>query len=197
MACPDLRHSLRILEPMITVLKPQPEPEPAKRIPGPQPGTGTRLTSNALGYAISASPGGRGFTHPFTPQLGVGWISFSIGLVEGREPTIGKVPISGAAGVIPPRLMLKPGVANADGQSWACLEVEPDADGILTPESRRELVHTNQPVSHALNLGRCPIALILWRDRRPVAAIAIVYFNLRYARHTPAPGSGAVQHFFL
>lgn len=159
----------------------------------PRPGTGAQLTSSALGFSYAATDGVVSYRGRFRPALAAQGIRFSRGLVEGREATIGKLPLSDPKAV----LALKPGIENAQGESWACLEVVPDAEGRLLPDARREIVHSDSPVSLDPALGRCAIALILWRARRPVQAIAIIEFNLRYERLIPAPGHGPVRHFFL
>lgn len=164
----------------------------------PVPGRGTRLTVSAFGFALSAPGKRQKFNHPFRPGMsGTTAVIFSRGLVEMREPTIGGVPISGATTKAPPVLKLEPGKANKRGESWACVEVHPDAEGKLPEESKIEIVHTNEPVSLEPEVGRCPIALILWRDRIPVRVVPIVHFNLRYLRVVPLPGAGAVRHLFL
>ncbi len=163
----------------------------------PQPGRGTRLTINSLGQCVSVATPAASFAHPFTPSLATKSISFSKGLVDSFEPTIKKIPISGADGVPQPALLLDPKNANANGESWACLEVEPNDQGVLTKDSRLEVVESNNPVSIDPKVGRVALALIVWRNQRPYRAFPIVYFNLRYQRVLPAAGDGAARHFFL
>lgn len=160
-------------------------------IPRPRPGMGTRLTVNMQGVSLSAPTGGITFAHPFRPSLAGTGVTLQLGLVEGRPPTINGVSLKER-----PRLELDAKVANANGESWVCVEVHPDADGLLPAESKIEIVHTNQVRSIDQALGRGALCLILWRDRRPFRAVAIKMFNLLYERVLPPPGGGVVRHLF-
>ncbi len=173
------------------------EPTLTQQMPRPQPGSGTRLTANAAGFSISVPGGSKTFAHPFQAMLSGGQLRLRRGLVDTFEPKIGSVPMSGDATHPQPALILNPAVATAAGESWACLEVEPDADGFLNKASRIEIVHSREPVSRLKSVGRCPLALIVWRDKQPLFAVDIVYFNLRYVRVLKEAGAGPVQHFFL
>jgi hypothetical protein len=181
------------------------QPTPAAAIvPSPRMGAGTRLTSNYLGYVISASSGGETFDHPWRPALGGGRLTLRPGTVGSLggdgvyEPKIkvggALVPMSGDERHGVPALVLEPGVANAAGESWAVLEVEPDSKGELVKKSRIEIVHTATPFSHTPTLGRHPLVQILWRNRRPFHVLAITHFNLRYVRKVDPIGT---RHFFL
>jgi hypothetical protein len=171
-----------------------------------QPGVNTRLTVNALGHATSATPGGPTFNHPWRPALSALRITFNLGTVAslaGDEPLEPKikvngqlVPMSGKDGITPAALALEPGVANADGISWAALEVHPNDSGELLKDAKVEIVHTATPISHAADLGRTAIALIVWSGGNPLRALPIVHFNLRYVRLI-SPGGGAPRHLFL
>ncbi len=173
-------------------------PAAAPVLPQIMPGTGVMLAANALGIGLSVRARSGSRNHPFYPLLGVRTLKLSRGLVDGLyEPKIGKVPMSGDADHAAPALRLDPKEANEHGESWACLEVEPNAAGELTKDSRIEIVHTNAPVSRKKAVGRCPLVQILWRDGRPTRAFAIVMFNLRYVRVLPPPTGGVVSHLFL
>ena len=161
-------------------------------------GTGIRLTESELGTVISAEDGGASFSHPFTPALSGTGIYFSKGLVNGVEPVINGVPISGDAVKGQPLLALE--VAQMDAvtlSSWACVEVTPKTDGSLDPKAPPVVVHRNTPVSNDPALGRHPLALVLWQNGAPARVFEVTYFNLRYYRTTPAPGQGLARHFFL
>lgn len=176
---------------MITRLPivPAPPPPPPLR---PMPGVGTRLTFSALGYSYSAGAGAGGrYLHPFKPALGGREVSLARGLVDVFEPVIGTEPISTGA-----RLKLDPKVANERGESWVCVEVTPNADGLLDETSRVEIVHTATVRSFDPAIGREALALILWRSGRPWLAHAVVMFNLKYERVLPPPGGGPVRHLF-
>lgn len=166
--------------------------------PPPRPGKGTLLTVGAMGFAYSAPAGGPGFNHPWRPFLNAFRISFTRGTVNGIfTPSIrvggALVPMDGDGGA-PPQLTLAPGVANAAGESWCALEVEPTDGGEITAETRLEIVHTAAPHSRAVSLGRQPLVMILWKDRRPVRALPICHFNLNYVRVIDPIGA---RHFFL
>lgn len=175
--------------------------QPAQGTRLPQPGTGTQLTANALGYSVSVNVRGQKFAHPFRPSLGAAGLRFARGLVEGLEPKIKGVPLSGDSGHGQPALPLEFKDANKDGDgglSWAVIEVEPDEEDMLTNETPIRMVHRNTPiVSRAPNIGRIAIAQIIWRNKRPVRVFPIVHFNLRYEKFVPAPGRGSVRHLFL
>lgn len=162
----------------------------------PMPGSGVRLTANAIGTAYSARSARSPFDHPFRPGLSGRGLVFRRGVVEGRVPTIGGQPIAPVDGR-QPVLALAGGAVNALGESWACLEVRPDAKGELPKESAIEIVHRDNPRSLDKTLGRHPLCLILWRDQRPWQVHAATYFNLRYFRYLPPDGAGAVRHIFF
>lgn len=163
---------------------------------GPRPGAGVRLTANEAGFAFSVPTAPGRFAHPFTPLLGGSSLKFSRGLVDGRDVTIGALPLEGRAQQ--PSLKLTADKATAAGESWAVLEVEPDdATGVLLPTSRREIVHSDTTTSLERTLGRWPIAMILWANGKPLRALPIVWFNLGYQRVIPGPGAGPVRHLFL
>ena len=158
-----------------------------------QPGAGTRLTVNALGHSTGAPPRGQTFNHPFRPFLGSASLTFRLGTVQSLagigpiEPKIkvnGQlVPMSEKDGNTPAALFLGGLTPNADGISYAALEVTPDEKtGELTKDSRVEIVHTITPVSLLPNLGRGAIALILWSKGNPLASTRSSISICRYLR---------------
>ncbi len=165
----------------------------------PMPGTGLRLSVNQLGLSLAAAAQGASYPHPFRPMLVPAGVSLQRGLVENREPTINGVPIGGdaAQGTRPPVLKLDVADVNDNGESWVCVELTLDEKGEV-PETDAKVVitHTKQPRSLDVRLARGPLVMLLWRDRRPVDALAIVHFNLRYARVLPPAGAGGVRHVF-
>lgn len=150
-----------------------------------------------MGFVVSGDPGTGGFNHPFSVALIGGEVTVTKGLVEGMEPAINKVPISGDAKHSQPRLKLNPSDVNEKGESWVCVEVTPYEDGKLDAKSLIEVVHRRTPFRADEKVGRHPLALILWDAEKPRSVFAVTYFNLRYYRTTPAPGGGARRHFFL
>jgi hypothetical protein len=148
----------------------------------PRIGKGTLLTVTSAGYSISVPSRKGRYPHPFKPALGSLTVSFSRGLVEGFEPKIKGKPISGGPGIAPPLLKLDPAVANAAGESWCCIEVEPNDAGQVDEKSRVEMVHTASRGSLDPKVARFPVVLILWRNKRPFFTHEIAYFNVRYRR---------------
>jgi hypothetical protein len=181
---------------------------PMARRDRPQPGAGALVTANDLGFGFSGKGGGATFDHPFRPALSGKNINFKIGLVRSLngvgpiQPTIKvggqQVPMSGKNGNTRTPLVLDPGMQNADGVSWAVLEVSPDpTSGELIQGALCQLVHGVTTTSTDPNLGRTPIAMILWRKQVPVQALPCVNFNLLYERVLPKAGNGAPKHFFI
>jgi hypothetical protein len=162
-----------------------------------RPSAGLRVTSNELGVSYAATTKSAAWPHAFRPLLSGDRIAFLRGVVDGRfEPKIGGVPMSGDATHAQPTLKLSASVANEAGESWVCLEVEPNSEGRLDADSRIELIHTIDTVSTKLTVGRVEVAMILWRDGSPIKALPILQFNPRYERFVPAAGGGPVRHFF-
>jgi len=154
------------------------------------PGNGTLLTASALGFAYTGRRRGGTYPHPFKPALGPMECSFSRGLVDIYEPKIRGVKISEG-----PALRLDAKLANDDGESWCCIEVEPNEFGQADKNSRLEMVHTDQPVSIEAKVGRCAVAMILWREGQPIAVHEILYFNVRYKRVEQR--AGPPMHLFF
>lgn len=158
----------------------------------PQPGTGTLLSFHpANGYSVSADAARARFPHPWKPSFFGGAIKLSRGLVEGFEPKIGGVPMSQPQAV----LKLDPALVNDRGESWCCVEVEADATGTLTEESRIEIVQAAAPRSFEDKAGRHPLVLLLWKEDRVAAVHEVAFFNLQYTRVQPA--IGAARHLFF
>ncbi len=157
----------------------------------PRPGRNTLLTFGAGGFAYSAAGGGARWPHPFKPSLGLVGISFSRGLVDGREPVIVDKPISSGA-----LLELNPGVVNEQGESWACVQVRSTPEGVQSDTIGPRMVHTDKPISGEPLLGIYPVALILWRGGKPVVVHEIAMFDVRYRRITKAEERPAFHLFY-
>lgn len=186
------------------MIEPAPQRSPAKapRPARPMPGNGTRLTAyDAIGFAIGAPRGGSSFGHPWKPFLGGSRLQFTPGMIMSAALRVPGIKVGGRLvrldAETAPALVLTPDKANADGESFAVIEVEPNDAGDITPESRVEIVH-REVGGASLNplIGRKAIALILWQERRPLRAIPLVHFHLEYERVDPTPGGGAVHHYF-
>jgi hypothetical protein len=169
---------------MNATIIPQPK-APAPPVPPPlRPGVGARLTSNELGQSLDFTAPGASYPHPWRPSLSRAGVRLTRGLINGQwEPVINGVKLSART---QPVLALKPELATDAGESWVCVEVEPDALGEITKDSRVEIVHRNQPRSLDPQIGCEALVQILWRGRTPLAAFELVHFNLRYTRVLPA-----------
>lgn len=163
----------------------------------PRPGVGTRLSFNSLGYSISANATGSTYAHPWRPSLAARGVQLALGLVDGRQATINKVPIGGGPNVPQPVLTLDPSMANDNGESYVCVQVHPDANGALPANSPIEVVHMTDWRSIDPNVGRGPLCMVLWQNGQPFRVVAIAMFHLQYARVQPPAGGGAVRHLFL
>ena len=160
--------------------------------PQPRPGSGVRLTTNALGTTYAVPGGSPNYRHPFKCYLGAGVVQIRPGLVEGVfTPKIGGKPMTDA-GVV---LKLDAKKVNGNGESWAVLEVEPNEEGILDDKSRIEIVQLAQVDLHEDKTGRQPLAQILFKQGSPQRLLSIVTFNLRYRRVKHA--TGPVDHLFF
>ena len=155
--------------------------------------------SSSQGFSISNPNTGMSFNHPFRPILvgagnGAG-LRFVKGVVDGFEPTINGIPISGISGALAPSLKLT-GVTSKTKESWAVLEVTPNARGVLDTESKIQIVHSLAPGGMLAGVvGRQALALIVWNNGTPVMAWPLVFFNLHYVRQTST--TEPTRHFFL
>lgn len=192
---------------MILPASPPPPGSPGAPQPPPRAGVNSLLASTPFGFVISGLPGGGGsFNHPFRPALvGRDGVRLAKGLVDGFEPVIGAVPISGGGGknLPPPTLRLTGDVANPRRESWVCVEVTPtgegglaDAEGQLAEGVKIEVVHRGEPTLTG-PVGRHPLALIVWGANAPARIFPVTFFNLRYHRTSPAPGRGPRRHYFF
>ena len=160
-----------------------------------RPGAGTRLGSNSQGVWISNPNLGMSFNHPFRPVLvgagdGAG-LRFAKGVVDGFEPLIEGEPMSTGT------LKLTGEITNKTKESWAILEVTPNGKGVLDKDSKLKIVHGLAPGGMTGGtVGRQPLALITWKNQRPVMVWPLVFFNLRYVRRNGSNTEPA-RHFFL
>jgi len=156
-----------------------------------------------MGFAVAASGGGGNFQHPFKTTFTSDGMLFAAGVVNGLMPVIKvngtPVPIIGDSKHAQPLLKLdSKAIDRATLQSWACIEVTPNADGSLDAKSLIEIVHRDSPFSNVATVGRQPVALILWTAAlKPGRVFPQLWFNLRYYRTNPPAGGGAPKHFFL
>jgi len=167
-----------------------------------QPGKGTLLTSTANGFSIANPRAGVSFNHPWRPVLvgsgtGAG-LRIARGVVDGKyEPKINDKLMSGETGELPPILTLSASEINqATNESWAVLQVTPNAKGQIDEKSKVEIIHAAAPGgSIGGTIGRTAVACIVWKNKKPVMVWPVLFFNLRYVQKTST--TGPVQHFFL
>ena len=161
----------------------------------PMRGVGVRVRQSPQGYVHSLDRRGKGFAHPFRAALSGMRVSVERGVVEGYEPVIGSVPISGDADNARPLLELSD---LGRQETWVCVEVYPEEDNTLTKEKPPKIVHGEVPTLRSRTIGRHPLAMVVWLEGRPVQLLQITYFNLRYARiNFDSTEIGVVRHFFL
>lgn len=154
-----------------------------------------------MGVAVSVTPGGGGFSHPWRPALGQKSLQLSLGLLNGFTPMIttadGVVSMDPGKGPAPALELKAKDIDPDTQQSWACLEVTANADGSVDKHSLVVIVHRSSPTSIDPKTGRQPLALILWQKGAPVRCLPQCWFNLKYYRVDPPPGGGIVKHLFL
>ncbi len=168
------------------------ETSPSHTLPA-QPGAGLEMITNRLGTAYSAPRSVSRYGHPWTPSLSSKTLTLSWGLVNGTiTPKIGDLPMTDPKAV----LKLSADKVNANGESWAVLEVEPNADGLLDAKSRIEIVQLSEVIYIQKTIGRLALALILFQGKSPFFAKHIVHFNVNYQRQVPPAGSGPTRHLF-
>lgn len=157
----------------------------------PRTGPGLLLTVNpALGYAYSAKDGkGASFKHNFRPFLSALGLRLTYGTLGTFEPKIGALRMSQAV------LKLDPGEATAAGESWACVEVETNADGRVTDPEKVRVIHTKDPGFSTPTKAREPLALIIWRKRLPVRVEPIRMWCMTH--HRIQESATSYLHVFL
>jgi hypothetical protein len=155
----------------------------------PRPGAGVLLTVNpTMGFSFNAPRKSETFKHNFRPFLSALGLRISYGTVGAIEPTIGDTPASkgtpAAKGARMSQSILKlnPSEVNADGESWACVEVEPNEQGLLTAKTRVEVIHTKAPNDFTPTRAREPLVLIVWRKANPVRIEPIRQWCMQYYR---------------
>lgn len=160
------------------------------------------MGSNALGAWVSNPSPGMSFTHPWQPVLvypakGTYGLRFQKGVVENLEPTINGKPMSGVNGVNPPILKLDPSQINAStGESWAVLEVTPNATGGLDATCAIQIVHSNNTTpAVGATKGRIALVCIQWKAGFPQFIWPAVFFNMSYTR--TGSDAGGYHHYFL
>jgi len=75
------------------------------------------------GITISALPNNKAFDHPWRASLSAKEALFEPGRVNGIEPTINGIPMSGRNGGDRPRLALSESLFTPTGESWLAIEL--------------------------------------------------------------------------
>lgn len=163
--------------------------QPGSEAATPRAGAGVLLTVNpAMGFSFNAPRKSESFRHNFRPFLSALGLRISFGTVGAIEPTIGdtpatkNTPAAKGARMSQSILKLNPSEVNADGESWACVEVEPNEQGLITAKSRVEVIHTKEPNDFTPKRAREPLVLIVWRKGNPVRIEAIRQWCMQYYR---------------
>jgi hypothetical protein len=162
-------------------------------------GRGLRAQVSPLG-TILAADASFFYSHAFEVRLAGTQATVGLGTVNGVEPKIGEVPISGDAkkGGLAPRLDLDAKVAGKGLVSFIAVEAEPDALGQILDTTPLVVVHTATDKINEQDgriVGRQPLARVRWTAAGTVRdAFQIVHHNLGYARTFPL--TGKPRHFF-
>lgn len=100
-------------------------------------GPGVYIKDTSDGQIITFRGGGNNFVHPWKATLWGSSVIFRLGLVNGLEPLIDGVPISGEEGGSPPRLQLDETLFDDSGRSWGAIRLQVDSSGkIIQPDEK-------------------------------------------------------------
>jgi len=96
------------------------------------------------GVTISARRAVTGFAHPWEAFVSSNQAEFNLGLVNGIEPTIGGVPMSGKDGGPRPKLTLSTELFDSTGRSWLSLRLTRQTDASKVSKiAKLELIQTD------------------------------------------------------
>lgn len=183
----------------------------ASRVRG---GSGIRVKETADGSIISAAEGPATWNHPFRVELLGSRARITPGTVNGIEPRIDGVPLSGTDEDPPPVLAWEKLKLGDDGRGYVAIELECDAHWKIAPE-RLTVVQVaefdtedGEPFedqSPALAGGvpglpgrraRYPLALLIKRASGAVDAVQIVHFALQHRAAPRTADATIARHFF-
>jgi len=98
-------------------------------------GDGVLISRSPVGVVISAKPSKVNFRGAFTTVLTADQVKVGKGYVNGLEPLMGKIPITGSDKDPQPSLTLKEDKFDETGRSWICIigRVDPKTGKIIEP----------------------------------------------------------------
>jgi len=162
----------------------------------PQAGQGARISRMPGGFTVSFDAPPLSWDHPFRCMMTGNAVTVSVGLVNGVEPTIGGVPVSGvdakgnpvSGGV--PKLTIG-SEHDSEGRNWIVVRVTTDASGkILKAEIATT---TTWPQDLGPLVSQHPLAVVktisgsqtIWQQ---------TFHNLGHQWLKPSVGTG--RHFY-
>ncbi len=156
-----------------------------------RPGFGLLAAFAPFGTVLSldSSAVGASFAHPWRPTLTGSAVTFVKGLVNGMEPTVNGVKMSGDASKTPPvpapTLQLDPAFIDpATQESVIALSATPSADGKTALFALVQAAKVPAPGVADPKTGAFyqPLAIALWQKNKPVSGVSIAMHNLNYAQ---------------
>ena len=157
------------------------------------PGAGTRIRRTPDGTTISATFRDD-WDHPFKVFFSGDSCTVNKGLIDGIEPTIKDVPISGDAakkkGV--PSLNLSHPHLDKEGKGWVVIEIEVDEDKWKT--TKAAVIQVDSLKSTEKLKGRHPIAYLTQESDTDLKCFQVEYFNIQH--RTDGKDKTPTRHFF-
>ena len=163
------------------------------------PGVGVRLRETPTGTIINFDATAALWNHPWAPALASGELTLSPGLVDGLEPTIGGIPMSGDANNKVPTVTIDLQKFTAKGRSVVAVEIECDEQWLIksaiivqvaqlddvegaSPGVERPLLPPTLPKRKT----RCALVQLRKSASGAVTAVPIEMFNLKHLVLFPA-----------
>ena len=157
------------------------------------PGDGITLRQTPDGTLLSCTLW-KTWNHPFKVSFAGTSATINLGLVDGLEPKIKDVPISGIEdkGIAQPKLEFKVPKVDKDGRGWIAIEVTCDEKEWKTKSA--EMVQVDNLKSDNALKARHPIAMLRQKKNGEMSCFQVEYFNLQH-RADGTTGKPA-RHFF-
>ena len=157
------------------------------------PGSGTRIRRTPDGTTISATFWDD-WSHPFKVNYAGSACTVSKGLIDGVEPKIKDVPISGDSKNKQPIPVLDVShpKLDKDGHGWIAIEIEVDADKWKTTAA--SIVQVDSLKSDAKLKGRHPLAFLTKKADDSIECFQVEFFNLQH--RTDGKDKTPTRHFF-